>query len=90
MLAKAISISAKAFEDKKDKGGKPYILHCLRVMNGVDQTDEELMTIAILHDIKEDKPDIWKAFAHIFSQRVVNAVTSLTHDEDVPYEDYIK
>lgn len=92
MLAKAISIAAKAFEDKKDKGGKPYILHCLRVMNGVDQTDEELMTIAVLHDAIEDIPSINcnELFRMGFSERVVNAVRILTHDKDVSYDDYIK
>ena len=29
-LGLAISIASKVFEDTTDKGGNPYILHCLR------------------------------------------------------------
>lgn len=93
MLAKAISIAAKAFENKKDKGGKPYILHCLRVMNGVDQADEELMAIAVLHDLIEDFPDEWnieRLSAEGFSDRVCRALWILRHDEQIPYHHYIK
>ena len=93
MLAKAISIAAKAFEGKKDKGGKPYILHCLRVMNGVDQNDEELMTIGILHDVVEDCKE-WTLsdlkFKVGFSDRVIDALYLLTHRKEVSYDDYIK
>lgn len=92
MLAKAISITAKAFEDKKDKGGKPYILHCLRVMNGVDQKDEELMCIAVMHDLLEDCPEytLHDLSAMGFSSRVCQGLLSLTHKKEVPYDDYIK
>lgn len=92
MLAKAIALASKVFEDKTDKGGKPYILHCLRVMNAVDQNDEELMQIAVLHDVVEDSKDI--GMVHLldmgFSERVVRAIGILTHLPEIPYEDYIK
>lgn len=93
MLAKAIAIAAKAFENKKDKGGKPYILHLLRVMNGVDQNDEELMSIAIMHDLLEDLPHEWdieRISAEGFSDRVCNALWVLTHDGETPYHRYIE
>ena len=93
MLSKAISITAKAFEGKKDKGGKPYILHCLRVMADVNQNDEELMSIAVMHDLLEDCPeftlfDLQSKYG--FSDRVIRSLQLLTHDKDVPYDDYIK
>lgn len=90
MLSKAISITAAAFENKKDKGGKPYILHCLRVMNDVDQSDEELMCIAVMHDLKEDCPEIWCRVMAQFSERIKRAIDILTHDKNIPYDDYIK
>lgn len=93
MLSKAISITAQAFEGKKDKGGKPYILHCLRVMNGVNQEDSELMQIAVMHDLCEDCPKEWNEFSLIsagFSVRVVKTIGILTHDKKIPYDDYIK
>lgn len=58
-LAQAIAFAANVFSEVTDKGGKPYILHCLRVMNSVDQNDEELMIIAVLHDVAEDFPEKW-------------------------------
>lgn len=89
-LADAISLAAAAFVDKTDKSGKPYILHCLHVMATVDQTDPELMTIAVLHDIVEDTNYTLMDLFHLgYSDRVINALELLTHEEDVSYEDYI-
>lgn len=54
MLGRAIKIASEAFEGVKDRGGKPYILHCLRVMWDLKSEDEELNCIAVLHDFIED------------------------------------
>lgn len=92
MLDKAISYAATAFQGKMDKGGKPYILHCLHVMNKVAcHNDEELMIIAVLHDIVEDTD--WELKSLIdagFSERVILGVQTLTHKKGVSYDDYIK
>lgn len=91
-LSKAIELASRVFIDKVDKAGKPYILHCLRVMNSVDQNDEELMCIAVLHDVPEDCPDIKfdDLRAMGFSPRVVDAVRLLTHDKNFSYDEYIQ
>lgn len=96
-LALAISITAKAFENKTDKAGKPYILHCLRVMNGVNQKDEELMCAAVMHDLIEDTDETseinytQKTISDLgFSERVVGILYLLTHDPNTPYDEYIK
>lgn len=92
-LAQAIAFASNVFSEVEDKGGKPYILHCLRVMSSVDQTDEDLMIIAVLHDVPEDFPDKWPVtfFANQgYSNRVISALQLLTHDKKVPYDDYIK
>lgn len=92
MLAKAIALAAKWFEEKTDKSDKPYILHCLRVMNGVNQNDEELMCAAVLHDCIEDLPfvneDTLRQYG--FSKRIISTISILTHKKDVPYMEYIK
>ena len=44
-LGLAIAIAAEAFKDKVDKGGQPYILHCLRVMGNLHTTDKECCSI---------------------------------------------
>lgn len=96
MLGKAISLVAQAFENAKDKGGQPYILHCLRVMDNLHTDDEELKIIAIFHDYIEDifKENPEKGLMLLsevgFSRRVVQAVNLLTHRKDTPYDDYIK
>ena len=97
-LALAISIVAKAFENKTDKSGKPYILHCLRVMNKVNQNDEDLMIGAVMHDLIEDTDEsseinytVSKIAELGFSDRVIAMLTLLTHDkEKVSYDEYIK
>jgi len=91
-LALAISIVSKAFESKVDKGGKPYVLHCLRVMNGVDQSDEDLMIASVMHDLIEDCEEYtFEMIAELgFSERVITILRLLTHKKEVSYDDYIK
>ena len=90
-LGIAISIAAKGFENITDKGGQPYILHCLRVMNSLNTNDWELKTIAVLHDCIEDNVCTVKdLFVLGFSNRVIDALIVLTHDKKVSYDDYIK
>ncbi len=89
-LAHAISIAAKGFENKLDKGEQPYILHCLRVMNSVGE-DVELKIIAVLHDVIEDGVCTYGDLVNYgFSDRVLYNVSLLTHDKSVEYMDYIK
>lgn len=93
LLGFAIYLAAKAHKDDLDKGGKPYILHPLRLMMRLDQTDPELLQIAVMHDVFEDHPELYtlKDLEEFqFSPRVINALTLLTHKKGVPYEDYIK
>lgn len=91
MLAKAISIAAQAFEGRTDKGGHPYILHCLRVMNGVEGFERK--AIAVLHDVLEDCPE-WspkKFYEAGLSDRIVLGCVRMKHDKGThSYEDYIK
>jgi (p)ppGpp synthase/HD superfamily hydrolase len=91
LLGKAIAIAAEAFKETLDKGGHPYILHCLRIMNGVEGYTRK--TIAILHDVLEDCKE-WtpkRLYEEGFSDTIVNAVVRLTHDKSKQsYDDYIK
>lgn len=90
-LGLAISLAAEVFKNKTDKSGQPYILHCLRVMNAMDQTDSELMQIAILHDLVEDTEFTFEDLKRLkFSQRVIDALILLTHLQADSYDFYIK
>lgn len=89
MLDVAIALAAEKFKGKFDKGGQPYMLHCLHVMRRVcpKQDDHELMCIAVLHDIIEDTAvTAADLYALGFSTRVVQGVVTMTH---LPHEDYM-
>lgn len=96
MLGKAIRVASEAFEYVKDKGGRPYILHCLRVMNNLNSQDEDLNIIAVLHDFIEDfggdnHEKLYDSLRDAgFSNRVITSLRLLTHIKGVPYDDYIK
>mgnify|MGYP000221082109 CR=1 FL=1 len=91
MLAKAIKIASCAHSDQTDKAGRPYILHPIRVMQRLRTNDEELMQIAIMHDLIEDTPISAGELLELgFSERVMTALDCLTHKEGENYNDYIK
>lgn len=91
-LAQAIALASKAFEYTTDKGGQPYILHCIRVMNNLGpDADEEQKIMAILHDVPEDTDiTIEMLRDYGYSDRVLRALVLLKHDKNVSYEAYIK
>lgn len=92
MLGKAIAIASKVHESQRDKGGHAYILHPIRIMMRLRTNDEELMQIAILHDVVEDSKEwsISRLRQEGFSDRVLNALELLTHDSNDSYEEYVK
>ncbi len=89
-LAKAISIATAAHEGQFDKGGKPYILHPLHIMNEL-MFDTQLAIIAVLHDVVEDSSYSFDELViDGFSDRVLAALILLSHDENEDYlQDYI-
>ena len=90
-LSLMIAIASQGHVNQFDKGGQPYILHPLRVMFGLNTDDLELMCIAIGHDYIEDCQDTLENLkSKGFSQRVLNAWAILTHDKNVPYNEYIE
>lgn len=88
-LSIAIAMSARGHEQQLDKGGAPYILHPIRVMQRLRTDDYELMAIAVLHDYLED---VWKVskkddaikFLHSMGlgSRVVQGCLALWHTKD--------
>ncbi len=90
MLSIAISITAKAFEGEMDKGGKPYILHCLRVMNSVIHLGDDYACVAVMHDLLEDTAYSAQDLYDLgFNAVVVNNVVAMTHIKGMPYSDYV-
>ena len=88
-LERAILIAAEAHRGQKDKAGKPYILHPLRMMLLMESETE--MIVAALHDVVEDTywtiDDLKKEG---FSEQILNAVDCLTQKENETYEEFIE
>lgn len=95
-ISEAIAFATKHHHGQFDISGMPYILHPLKVMHYVKSEDEELMAIAVLHDVVED------CFSHDFEEgyqalrdigmtvRVVEGVRILSRDKSTPYDTYIE
>lgn len=89
---KAILLSAQGHLGQRDKGKVAYILHPIRIMMRLRTTDEELMSIAMMHDLVEDNQDFTAERLRVegFSERVIAALVLLTHHKDVDYFTYIE
>ena len=91
LLGRAIEVATQAHAGQFDKGGKPYILHPLHLMNQL-MFDIELAQIAVMHDVVEDSDyytlDILEKIG--FSKRVIHALALLTHRPEDTYQLYIE
>ena len=90
----AEKIISEAFKDKKDKGGIPYTEHLYRVadkLNGETHIEQDLQTVALLHDLLEDCPE-WNcdSLRCLFHEEIVDAVLLLTKKPNQEYEKYIE
>lgn len=87
LLNIAISLAVEAHANQFDKGGNPYILHCLKVMHYVKSDDEEVLAIAVLHDSFEDNKNMTVEFfaERGITTRVILGVLALTK---MPGESY--
>ena len=83
---KALLVAIKAHQGQKDKGGKPYILHPIRVALNVKGKDEKI--VALLHDVIEDTSFTIDDLDFL-SEEQRKALLLLTHDDNVPYMEYI-
>lgn len=87
LLAKAIKIVAEEFENSYDKGGQPYVLHCLWVMNKVRHLGWEYMIVAVLHDLIEDTDWTYQMLKDKgFPEKIIQSLKLL----DFRNVDYIK
>jgi (p)ppGpp synthase/HD superfamily hydrolase len=88
-LNKAIQIASQAHSGQKDKYGRPFILHPLRMLTQMETEPE--MIVAALHDVVEKSEktlaDLKKAG---FSPDILEAVECLTKRENEPYLEYIR
>ena len=89
LLPKAISIAVKAHRGQKDRYGKAYILHPLRVMSKV--AGDEAKTVAILHDVVEDTAwTLGKLKREGFPEKILRALDCLTRKNGEDYEKFVE
>ena len=89
MLDKMLLIVTNAHHGQFDKGGSPYILHPLKVMHYLKTDDEELMCMALGHDVIEDTKTTYAELREAgISERVISAIKCLTKQPGQPLEEY--
>jgi len=89
MLATMLVIVTNAHDGQFDRGGAPYILHPLKVMHYLKSDDEELMCMALGHDVIEDTSVTYKDLRDAgISERVIAGIRALTKVPGQTYEEY--
>lgn len=89
-LALAIELAAKYHNGQFDKGGQPYILHCLKVMHYVKSENPLVKAAAVMHDLVEDTSVTLEMLSSLgFSDTVVDIVDRMTKKDGQSPEDYL-
>ncbi len=88
LTKKAMKLAYQAHHGQTDKSGIPYIFHPMHL---AEQMEDEFTTCAaLLHDVVEDTDMTFADLeAEGFPPEVTEAVRLLTHDDAVPYMEYL-
>jgi (p)ppGpp synthase/HD superfamily hydrolase len=88
LTKKSLSIAYDAHKNQLDKSGLPYIFHPFYLAEQMN--DEYSICVALLHDVVEDNNYTIQEIENMgFPLVVVDAIRVLTHDNEIPYFDYI-
>ena len=85
---RAMQIAYEAHHGQVDKCGMPYIFHPYHLAEQMQ--DEYAVCVALLHDVLEDTDYPRQALAAEFPAEVMEAIDLMTHEEDVPYLEYVE
>jgi (p)ppGpp synthase/HD superfamily hydrolase len=89
MINAAMRIAYDAHHGQCDKCGVPYIYHPVHLAE--QMTDEISVCAALMHDVAEDTSVTFEALAaQGISESVIEVLKLLTHEETVPYMDYVR
>lgn len=89
MTKKAMKLCYQAHKDQIDKGGLPYVFHPIHLAE--QMTDEDTTVVALLHDVVEDTEySILDLIQRGFPPRIIKALELMTHDDSVPYLEYVE
>lgn len=88
LTKKAMKLAFAAHKDQVDKSGIPYVFHPIHLAEQMES--EETAIVALLHDVLEDTEYTLQDIAAMgFPQEVLDALALMTHDQAVPYMDYV-
>ena len=88
LTKKALKLCFEAHKDQVDKSGLPYVHHPFHLAEQMETEDTTI--VALLHDVVEDTDytlDDIRAMG--FPEQVIEALSYMTHDDSVPYMDYV-
>ena len=85
---KALKLCFEAHKNQVDKSGLPYVFHPFHLAE--QMKDENTTVVALLHDVVEDTEYTIQDLKNMgFEEEVIEAISMLTHDDEVPYEEYV-
>lgn len=87
-IDKAEFLASKYHLYQTDKAGRPYVEHPRAVAKSL--TDEDCKITALLHDIVEDTNIDIDLLKGTFSEKIVNAILSMTHVAGEDYFEYVE
>ena len=86
---KALQLCFRAHRDQTDKSGMPYVFHPFHLAE--QMTTEDTTVAALLHDVVEDTHYTFEYLRQLgFAPQVLEALQLLTHDDRIPYLDYVR
>ena len=85
---KAMRIAYSAHQGQVDYNGIPYIFHPIHLAEQME--DEISCCAALLHDVVEDTAVTMEDLSREFPEEVMAVLRLLTHEEGVPYFDYVR
>ena len=85
---RAMQIAYQAHHGQVDKSGLPYIFHPYHLAEQME--DEYTTCIALLHDVMEDTDVTREELAAEFPREIMEALDLLTHEDGVPYFEYVE
>ena len=89
MTKKALKLCFEAHKEQIDKSGMPYVFHPFHLAEQMQ--DEESTIVALLHDVIEDTDYTLDDLRKMgFDDSVLAAINLMTHEDDVPYMDYVE
>lgn len=89
LLNKMLVLATNSHAGQYDKGGKPYILHPLKVMHYLRSEDEELQCIALGHDLIEDTKVTYLELRELgITERIIEGIRVLTKIPGETHDEY--